>query len=417
MLLAAALAYLCAWNPPAPPDSLPGAGIRAELGDGGAYLVILTVCCVGIALRRVGPTAAVVVIGAALTGHVLIYDELSVLAVAACLVAAETCASRVPRPHAWLLLGLGYFGGAVGSLRAANELINPPVPGSELIILTVTWAFITVAVLVGLLRRRSRERVEQALERARILASRQEAERHLAVSAERQRVARDVHDLLGHSLSVIGMQAEGARAVLSTDPDAAAQALAVIGSTSRRAVAEVHSLVDMLGADREAPTAAQAVTRPDGTGAPAGALPGLDDIPRLVAQVRRAGVPLTLDLRYYAEPPAPVGAAVYRCAQEALTNVMRHASGATASVRILADEDRIDLVVENGLPGPAGGVAAGTAARRGKGLTTMRERAAAVGGHLEAGECTEGGWRVHAVVPASPTGTGVQEPARPGEAA
>ncbi|WP_257210870.1 DUF7134 domain-containing protein [Actinomyces ruminis] len=129
-LLAVGLAYVCAWNPPTLLETPTGAGLRAALFDSGAYVIILAVCCVAIALRRLAPTAAVAAIGVALTVHVLIFDGLSILAVVACLVAAETCTSRVPRPRAWALAALGYLGGTVGALRA-EKLIDPPTRGPD----------------------------------------------------------------------------------------------------------------------------------------------------------------------------------------------------------------------------------------------------------------------------------------------
>ncbi len=414
MLLAVSLAYVCAWNQPMITEQPTGA-LRTALVDSGAYVIILAVCCVAIALRRLAPTAAVVAVGVALAAHVLIFDGLSILAIVACLVAVETCTSRVPRPHAWPLVALGYLGGAAGALRA-DKVVDPPTPGAELIVLAVSWAFITVAVLTGLLRRRARERIEQALERAEVLAAQQEAERRLAVVAERQRIARDVHDLLGHSLSVIGMQAEGARAVLATNPAAAAEALAVIGRTSRRSVSEVHSLVDMLRADVGESPLARPSPQSDGSAAPVGSSPGLDDVPQLVTGARRAGLPLTLDLRCDAEPPAPVGEAAYRCVQEALTNVMRHAAFAPTKVRVRGEDGGVDIVVENAEPISAGGGNAGVLdddTRRGAGLQTMRERVVALNGRLWAGERSEGGWRVHVTLPAPPHLTQAQ----PGQAA
>lgn len=412
-LLAVGLAYVCAWNPPTLLESPTGAGLRAAMFDSGAYAIILAVCCVAIALRRLAPTAAVAAIGVALTVHVLIFDGLSILAVVACLVAAETCTSRVPRPRAWILLVAGYVGAATGSLRAGH-LIEPPTPASGLIIVVVAWAFVTVAALTGLLRRRSRERVEHALERAELLAAQQETEWRLAVVAERQRIARDVHDLLGHSLSVIGMQAAGARAVLEADPDAAGRALAVIGQTSRDAVDEVRGLVDVLRADGEVPDAAQPAdcppTSPGPWPAPVPA-PGLDDMAHLVAGARRAGLPVTLELYLDGDVPEPVDEAVYRCVQEALTNVLRHAAGAPTVVRLCVQAESVEVVVENLAPASAASEAAESAGtdrdgpgpnpRRGVGLVAMRERLAAVGGFLQAGPRLEGGWRVHVVVPAA----------------
>lgn len=219
-----------------------------------AFYGVTAVCCAAIALRRLHPVASVCAIGAALTAHVVITDNVSILALVSCLLAAETTQSRVRRPWSLVLLALVYVGVVPAAYRAGG-LIDPRVAGGlvdRILIPNVTgWALVSVAALVGASRRRARERVEQALERAAILQAQQDTERRLVVAQERQRIARDVHDLLGHSLSVIGMQAAGARAVLASDPDAADTALAVIGETSRQAVDEVRALVDVLRADED----------------------------------------------------------------------------------------------------------------------------------------------------------------------
>ena len=382
---------------------------------------VTAVCCAAIALRRLHPVASVCAIGAALTGHLVVSDEVSILALVSCLLAAETTQSRMRRPWSLVLLTLVYVGVVPAAYRAGG-LIDPRVAGGlvdRIVIPNVTgWALVSVAALVGASRRRARERVEQALERAAILQAQQDTERRLAVAQERQRIARDVHDLLGHSLSVIGMQAAGARAVLASDPDAADTALAVIGETSRRAVDEVRALVDVLRADEDgapagsgagAPaarpsTAPSRPPRPHSRPVPVPACepadsPGLEDVPALVARARRAGLPVRLSLSQTGDIAPAVGRAVYRGVQEALTNVMRHAAGAPTAVVLKADES-LDAVVENTggdappVAGPCAddGEPAGSH-REGAGLASMAERLADVGGHLEAGPAPAGGWR------------------------
>ena len=247
VLLAVLLAYLSISNPPSASRFSGSATVAVFYG-------VTAVCCAAIVLRRLHPVASVCAIGAALTAHVVIADDVSILALVSCLLAAETTQSRMRRPWSLVLLTLVYVG-VVPAAYHAGGLIDPRVAGGlvdRILIPNVTgWALVSVAALVGASRRRARERVEQALERAAILQAQQDTERRLAVAQERQRIARDVHDLLGHSLSVIGMQAAGARAVLASDPDAADTALAVIGETSRRAVDEVRALVDVLRADED----------------------------------------------------------------------------------------------------------------------------------------------------------------------
>ena len=443
-----------------------------EGADGSAAIVVFygitVVCCTAIALRRLhplAPTYSVCVIGAALTVHLAVFADASVLALVSCLLAAETTQSRMRRPWNLVLLALIYAGLVPAACRA-GETIDPQATGgsvNRLIIPIVTgWALVSVTALVGASRRRARERVERALERAEILRAQQDTERRLAVVQERQRIARDVHDLVGHSLSVIGMQAAGARAVLASDPGAADAALAVIGEISRRAVDEVRALVDVLRTDEDPPPAVEdtkgiegiegiedvdrttVAVRPgampagrdaEAVLAPVGeASPGLEEVPVLIARARRAGLPVSLSLLQTTDVAPGVGEAVYRGVQEALTNVMRHAAGAPATVTMTVG-DRLDVVVDNEAPASAvagagaGAVGAADAAspgaglhgdgeepadthrggregREGTGLASMEERLADVGGSLEVGPTAKGGWRVRMSVPAAAASRG-----------
>ena len=437
-----------------------------EGSDGSAAIVVFygitAVCCTAIALRRlhpVAPVCSVCAIGVALTVHLAVFADASVLALVSCLLAAETTQSRMRRPWNLVLLALIYAGLVPAACRA-GETIDPQATGgsvNRLIIPIVTgWALVSVTALVGASRRRARERVEQALERAAILRAQQDTERRLAVVQERQRIARDVHDLVGHSLSVIGMQAAGARAVLASDPGAADAALAVIGETSRRAVDEVRALVDVLRTDEDPPPAVKDTKDIEGIegiedvdrttvavrpGAmPAGrdvepvlatvgeASPGLEEVPVLIARARRAGLPVSLSLSQTGDVDPEVGRAVYRCVQEALTNVMRHAAGAPTAVA-LSVGDALEAVVTNekneesysdgavdaaavapASPGAgphadgersAGTHRGGRRGREGTGLASMEERLADVGGSLEVGPTPTGGWRVRMSVPAA----------------
>lgn len=440
VLLAALLACFCAFNPAGAPDPGGSAAVRA------VFLAVTAACCTAIALRRLHPAASVGVIGAALSLHLAVMEDLSILAIASCLVAAETTQSRMRRPWGPALLALVYAGTVLAAYRVSG-FMNPETAGAYVIPLVAGWALVSVAALVGAARRRARERVERALERAAILQAQQDVERQLAVATERARIARDVHDLLGHCLSVISMQAAGARAVLAADPGAADAALGVIGETSRRAVDEVRALVDVLRADDEAADpgaapmpaghgapapaspgvfadpsdgstadpAAAASDDPSG-GAPGGpgpapasgvvAPPGLEDVAGLLARARRAGLPVSLSLLQTADVAPEVGEAVYRGVQEALTNVMRHAAGAPATVTMTVG-DRLDVVVDNEVPVSAGAGADG-ARRTGAGLASMAERVAGVGGSLEAGPGPAGGWRVRIAVPAPAAGAAAE---------
>uniref|UniRef100_UPI00241D7B35 sensor histidine kinase n=1 Tax=Actinomyces naeslundii TaxID=1655 RepID=UPI00241D7B35 len=356
-------------------------------------------------------------------------------------IAVETTQSRLEAPWRWAGLVLEFVGAAAATTRA-HELIGDQVHAGagRLILLTNAWLLVSVAAFVGAARRRSRDRYNQAFERAAVLEAQQAAERRLAVIETQQRIARDVHDLLGHSLTVIAMQAEGARAILATDPAAADEALAVIGETSRRSVDEVRSLVDMLrsdvgggasddvdtGADPDDCTSSNSDTGSGATGntvdAEIGALAesgvaasGHEDRLELlrepVRQAQRAGLPVTLETDPTDRIPAATAQVLHRVVQESLTNVLRHAPGADTRVLLRTEMGRVALVVENTpAPHPPGPQASDAhvgdgedgPVHRGFGLIGMRDRVTDLGGSFAAGPTPEGGWRVRAELPASP---------------
>jgi signal transduction histidine kinase len=206
----------------------------------------------------------------------------------------------------------------------------------------------------------------------------------LAVTAERIRIARELHDVVAHSMSVIAMHAGSGRLAAARDPAAARRALEVVERASRDAMAELRRLVTVL---RDAEDAGPAL-------APA---PGLADVHRLVAEVAAAGV--TVDVHTdgeFAAVPDGVSLAAYRIVQEALTNVVRHASPARAQLTLAVGDGAVVLeVVDDGAP--VAGTAAATSG--GHGTVGMRERAALYGGDLTAGPRPGGGWRVAARLP------------------
>ncbi len=386
------LAYVSVWNAPdssGRADALFGHGTPS--GASGLFDGLIVACAFATLARRTLPLASVSVIGVACLVHVLAFDSLSLLVVGAGLVAMETSTSRLRRPWSWAVVSVGGVGAAVSILLISREASGgtmEPVRAAALV--SVTSAFVAAAALTGLVRRRGRERREQVVERLRIMNAQQEAERRLAVARERTRIARDVHDLLGHSLSVIGMQAEGARAVLAADPKAADSALSVIAQTSRGAIDEVRRLVDVLRADGEdaeagdgsrdgagSPDTAGArdgAGSPDAAGSRAGsehgaatppepddadarsAAPassvatGLDAIPALASRVRASGADLHLFFTASARVPEALGDCAYWTVQEALTNAIRHAPGTRIDVRVDSGERGLSVRIDNAPP-------------------------------------------------------------------
>ena len=210
----------------------------------------------------------------------------------------------------------------------------------------------TVGLLVRTAQRARRTRLAQAA-----------AEREMLVEQERGRIARDMHDVVAHSLAVVIAQADGARYAAQHDPDAGSAALETIAGTARAALADVRMLLTQLRHSQAA-----------------GPQPTIADLEQLYAQVRAAGAAVHVEVAPTPPgiPPAAVQIAVYRILQEALTNALRHGTGGEVWVRLAWHADRIDLEVRNASRPAA------APPRAGHGLVGMGERAALVGGTLSA---------------------------------
>ncbi|WP_405884783.1 sensor histidine kinase [Streptomyces sp. NBC_01136] len=233
----------------------------------------------------------------------------------------------------------------------------------------VTWA-VVIVVVSELARVRREQWARDRAERERAAARR--------AAEERLRIARELHDVLAHSISVINVQAGVGLALLDSDPEQARTALTTIKEASKEALGEVRQVLDTLRTPGEAPRA------------PA---PGLDRLPELVDQAAGAG--LTVDVQGEA-PKLPPGTdlAAFRIVQEALTNVVRHSGSRHARVRLESAQGTLRLRIDD--DGPSTGADAGGS---GNGLAGMRERAVALGGTIEAGPRDDGGFRVLAVLP------------------
>jgi signal transduction histidine kinase len=250
---------------------------------------------------------------------------------------------------------------------------------SDLTLSSLTFA---TAWLLGDGARSRRLAATQAEERAASLERTRTAEARQAVVEERNRIAREMHDVLAHSVSMMVVQAEAGPVVVERDPQRAIQAFDAISATGRSALTELRRLLGVLREDGAGPLAPQ---------------PGIAQLSELVDAVRAAGIDVAwTPLADRPETPPALDLAVYRIVQEALTNVVKHAGPARVvlSVEVAGDRVRID-VADDGL----GGSPAGSA---GRGLVGMRERAAAVGGTVTAGPGPGGGWRVTAELPLAP---------------
>jgi signal transduction histidine kinase len=211
-------------------------------------------------------------------------------------------------------------------------------------------------------------------------AERLEAERLLAVAEERARIARELHDVIAHSVSVMVVQAEAAQEVLKQSPQRAIEPLQAVQDTGRQAMVEMSRLVGLL--------------REHGEEIGLAPQPGLGDLEALLSHVRDAGLPV--ELRIEGQPrqlPLGVDLSAYRVVQEALTNALKHAGPAHAEVTVRYGRDELELEVCDDGPGTGNGHVGG------HGLVGMRERVSVFGGELHAGRRPEGGFAVRARLP------------------
>ncbi len=257
--------------------------------------------------------------------------------------------------------------------------VLPFAGGEAASIIIGNVALCELALAVGALERRSREEADRGVAAAQV-------EAQARLGEERLRIAREVHDVVAHSIVAINVQAGVAAHLLEDDTAQAREALRQIKRTSGEALTDLRATLGVLrDTDRPAPTG------------PAG---GLRDLAGLAAQLRAAGVAVELDVGELHDVPAPVHAAGYRIVQEALTNVLRHARARTAAVSVCNADGVLHVaVVDDG----AGAGATANGGGAGSGVRGMRERARALGGTLQAGPRDGGGWQVRATLPLAGT--------------
>ncbi|MFD0201277.1 sensor histidine kinase [Saccharothrix carnea] len=250
------------------------------------------------------------------------------------------------------------------------------------VIFAFSWA---MGEFVGARRAYNRE-LEQRLK---LLETERDQQARIAVGEERSRIARELHDVVAHAVSVMVVQADGASYAIKTNPDLAEAAVRTIADTGRQALTELRRLLGVLRSEDRSGT--QWVPQPDA-----------GDLHELADNCRAAGLPVRLEtFGDLSALPAGLGLGIYRIVQEALTNTLKHAgSGATATVRVTQAGDQVEVeVADDGFGTPHDLVAVSG----GNGLIGMRERAGVLGGTLEAGPNPGGGWRVRAVLPLVPS--------------
>jgi signal transduction histidine kinase len=253
-------------------------------------------------------------------------------------------------------------------------------PGADLEDATVQILLFATAWLLGDSTRRRRDAATALAERNEQLERTRAAESAAAVAAERSRIARELHDVVAHHLSMMVVQAEGGAVAAGRDPAKAEATFDAIGAAGKQALTEMRRLLGVLKQDGPAALAPQ---------------PSAREIAALVKGVRSAG----LDVRFTVsgdppELPPAVGLTAYRLVQEALTNCVRHSGATTVDVSVRYGPDAVELAVTDDGSGRTAGARPG-----GHGLVAMRERVALVGGTLDAGPVPDRGWAVRATLP------------------
>jgi signal transduction histidine kinase len=272
----------------------------------------------------------------------------------------------------------------------------PQFPGRVTAILAVAPTVVAAGLGIRALRQRvsdSAARLHRAAEEHQAATQRAAAEHQAAtrraIEAERARIAGELHDVVTHNVSVMVVQAGAARTVLASSPAEAAQALLAVEASGRTALAELRNLLGLLSPPGG----------PSGSGATLSPQPGLAELDTLIGRVSAAGLPVELAVRGTPQPlPPGADLAAYRVVQEGLTNVLRHAGRAAASVMVVWGERLVITVSDDG-PGPLPGARDAAGTGQGRGLLGLRERLSLYGGKLDAGPRPGGGWQVRAVMP------------------
>jgi len=329
-----------------------------------AALVLLALACAAIYWRRSQPFAVlwVTVIATALAAGIGYSQMGGGLAMLVALYSVGRHASS----DLWSYIGLGGASAVFGLDYLLGELTAAAV-GFGLVVVSMAW-------YIG-------KRVRMRAEHAAQLERERAADADRAVAEERTRIARELHDVVAHRVSLMTVQAGAAKTIVGDDPQAALQAMEAVEHAGREALDELRHLLGVL--------------RPKAEGGSLGPQPGLADVGRLVDQFGEAGLDVSLTkIDVPTDLPARVDLSAYRLVQEALTNVLKHAGpGARSEVRISLDNDAISIEITDD------GHAATSLPGSGHGIMGMRERALLLGGSLTAGPRADGGFRVMARLP------------------
>lgn len=345
-----------------------------------AALLCAAVACLVLVLRRRWPLPAFLVSSVAAEAYLVVNHATTngALILAAPLIALYTVAESASRRRALSIGALAVltFAGLHIFAKPASWL------GPENLALAALGG---LAVAAGDGARSRREYLAEVEDRARRAELDREADARRRIADERLRIARDLHDAVGHQLALITVQAGVAAHLLDTQPGPALEALAHVRHASRTALGELRDTIGLL-------------RQPGDRLTPVEPVPDLSSLPALLDTFRRSGLTVTVSgLDAALDVPEPADLTAYRVVQEALTNVCKHAGAVAVHLGLHTSGAALEVTVTNA-PSPP---------RRppvppGVGLVGMRERVAALGGTLEAGPLPDGGYRVHAVLPLEP---------------
>jgi signal transduction histidine kinase len=339
----------------------------------GASAALVAVSAAFLAVRRARPLTSLT---GSLGGLAVIYLALghyeAGASVLIALVAAYSAGAH-GRNLAFTVAVVYAFGVTTGLREHASDAL-PDMAWS--------WIVLSLALGAGLTARRVRGQSRVAQRRVEQLKLEQRTLAEAAARQERQRIARELHDIISHGLGVVVLQAGAAEQVLDQSPDKTREALQLIRATGQEAITELGTLVALIRDEQPPGLDPQ---------------PTLHEVERLVATTRSAGLAVTVQTEGQPRDlPPSVEVNAYRVIQEGLTNALKHAPGATVRVILRYHPGGLDVEVrDNGA-----GTVAGPGTRRG--LIGLRERAAVFGGQFEAGRDPEGGWKLHASFPTAP---------------
>jgi signal transduction histidine kinase len=331
-----------------------------------------------LAIRRVRPTLSFALVAAPMAVQLFLTD-LPIWGQVAMPVAVYSVAAHAPRAHARFAFGVALLGGVLGPADWLFRLADGNSTSSLVGVFVLTELLVIAPWALGSLTLTRRAYVAELVDRGHRLEREAAQRAELAASDERARIAREMHDIVAHGLSVMIVQADGAGYAVQRDPGAASRALGTIAATGRESLTEMRRMLGLLRHD-------------DGSGSRP--QPGIADLAFLVDQSRAAGMDVTVDATGLPELGAGVALTVYRVVQEGLTNVRKHA-GPQAHVRVavVAHDDELCVEVSDDGRGPL------DEDESGHGLIGMRERVAVHGGRLHAGPRPGGGFLLRAELP------------------